>query len=85
MVATSLKETLARFCTGVVLITGRDGEEPAGFTAQSLVSVSLDPPLVSFCPAKTSESWPRIRRSGRFCVNVLSQAQHQTMRVGCLT
>lgn len=76
LTAPSLKETLARFCTGVVLITGRDGEGPLGFTAQSFVSVSLEPPLVSFCPAKTSESWPRIRRSGRFCVNVLSEAQH---------
>ncbi|MDO8323754.1 MAG: flavin reductase family protein, partial [Phenylobacterium sp.] len=61
-----MRETLARFCTGVVLITGLEANEPVGFTVQSFVSVSLDPPLVSFCPQNTSESWPRIRSSGRF-------------------
>jgi flavin reductase (DIM6/NTAB) family NADH-FMN oxidoreductase RutF len=37
--------------------------------------VSLEPPLVLFCPAHTSRSWPLIRGSGKFCVNVLAEDQ----------
>jgi 3-hydroxy-9,10-secoandrosta-1,3,5(10)-triene-9,17-dione monooxygenase reductase component len=44
-------------------------------TCQSFSSVSLDPPLVLFIPAKTSRAWPLIQRAGRFCVNFLSHDQ----------
>ena len=44
-------------------------------TCQSFSSVSLDPPLVLFCPAKTSRAWPLIQRAGRFCVNFLAADQ----------
>jgi 3-hydroxy-9,10-secoandrosta-1,3,5(10)-triene-9,17-dione monooxygenase reductase component len=37
--------------------------------------VSLDPPLVLFCPARTSTTWPLIQQAGTFCVNVLAQDQ----------
>ena len=41
----------------------------------SFTSISLDPQLVGFYPARTSTSWGAIRDSGRFCVNVLAQGQ----------
>jgi 3-hydroxy-9,10-secoandrosta-1,3,5(10)-triene-9,17-dione monooxygenase reductase component len=44
-------------------------------TCQSFSSVSLDPPLVLFIPAKSSRSWPLIQRSGKFCVNFLAAGQ----------
>jgi 3-hydroxy-9,10-secoandrosta-1,3,5(10)-triene-9,17-dione monooxygenase reductase component len=44
-------------------------------TAQSFSSVSLNPPLVTFIPAKSSRAWPAIQRSGRFCVNFLAHGQ----------
>jgi 3-hydroxy-9,10-secoandrosta-1,3,5(10)-triene-9,17-dione monooxygenase reductase component len=44
-------------------------------TCQSFSSVSLDPPLVMFCPAKTSRAWPLMRQAGFFCVNFLSAEQ----------
>ena len=44
-------------------------------TCQSFSSVSLDPPLVLFIPAKTSRAWPLIQRSGKFCVNFLAADQ----------
>ena len=53
---------------------GPDG--PLGFTCQSFASLSLDPPLVSLAPARTSSTWPRIRAVGAFCVNVLA-AEHE--------
>jgi 3-hydroxy-9,10-secoandrosta-1,3,5(10)-triene-9,17-dione monooxygenase reductase component len=39
--------------------------------------LSLDPPLVLFCPGRSSSSWPRIRCGGRFAVNVLAEDQQQ--------
>jgi 3-hydroxy-9,10-secoandrosta-1,3,5(10)-triene-9,17-dione monooxygenase reductase component len=51
------------------------GDEPVGMTCQSFSSVSLDPPLVMFCPAKTSRAWPMMRQAGFFCVNFLSAEQ----------
>ena len=57
-----------------------DGDEPVGFTSQSFASLSLDPPLVSFAVAGTSKSWPRIRRTGHFCANVLAHDQEHLSR-----
>lgn len=69
------RNTLGQFCTGVVIATGCVDGRPAGFAAQSFSSVSLDPPLVALCPAKTSTSWPRLRESGSFCINILAADQ----------
>jgi len=66
---------MGRFCTGVTLITSQDQEGPIGFACQSLQSLSLEPPMVSFAPARTSTSWPRIRDTGRFAVNILTAEQ----------
>jgi flavin reductase (DIM6/NTAB) family NADH-FMN oxidoreductase RutF len=49
-------------------------------TVGSFTSVSLDPPLVAFFPAKSSTSWPRIERAGAFCVNVLAADQQPVCR-----
>ena len=54
---------------------------PLGFTCQSFASLSLDPPLVSLAPARTSSTWPRIRAVGAFCVNVLA-ADHRGRQRG---
>jgi 3-hydroxy-9,10-secoandrosta-1,3,5(10)-triene-9,17-dione monooxygenase reductase component len=69
------RTTLSQFCTGVVIATGCLHGEPAGFAAQSFTSLSLDPPLVAVCPGKSSTSWPKLRQSGSFCINVLSAQQ----------
>lgn len=70
------RQAMAEFASGVTVVTGLDGQEPVGFVCQSFASVSLAPPLVMFCAGHGSRSWPRIRASGRFTVNVLSA--HQT-------
>lgn len=54
---------------------GRSGADPSGMVVGTFTSVSLDPPLVGFLPARTSTTWPLIRAAGRFCVNVLSAGQ----------
>lgn len=67
---------LGQFASGIVLVTGSDRDGPVGFTCQSFYSVSLDPPLVSFCVGCASTSYPRIRQGGGFAVNVLTRDQH---------
>ena len=69
------RDVLGRFCTGVTVVTSMSQGEPVGMTCQSFSSVSLDPPLVLFCPAKGSRAWPRMQRAGFFCVNLLSHDQ----------
>jgi len=69
------RTTMGQFCTGVVIATGCLNGEPAGFAAQSFSSLSLDPPLVALFPAKTSTSWPKLRDSGSFCINILADDQ----------
>jgi 3-hydroxy-9,10-secoandrosta-1,3,5(10)-triene-9,17-dione monooxygenase reductase component len=69
------RTVLGHFPTGVTVVTGMDGDDPIGFTIGSFTSVSLDPPLVGFLPAKDSPTWETMARSGSFCVNVLSREQ----------
>ena len=75
--AAEMRRVLGSFATGVVVVTGEDDDGPVGFACQSFASVSLDPPLVLFCPAHTSTSWPRIAASGHFVVNVLAADQRE--------
>jgi flavin reductase (DIM6/NTAB) family NADH-FMN oxidoreductase RutF len=77
---TLFKEALGRFVTGVTVVTALEEGQPVGFTCQSFVSLSLDPPLVALAPAKSSTSWPRIAKAGSFCVNVLGDHQHEVCR-----
>jgi 3-hydroxy-9,10-secoandrosta-1,3,5(10)-triene-9,17-dione monooxygenase reductase component len=73
--ARRFRDALSRFASGVTVVTTTSNDEPVGLTCQSFSSVSLDPPLVLFIPAKSSRSWPLIQRSGRFCVNFLAAGQ----------
>jgi 3-hydroxy-9,10-secoandrosta-1,3,5(10)-triene-9,17-dione monooxygenase reductase component len=79
--ARTFRDVLGRFCTGVTVVTAMSGGEPVGMTCQSFSSVSLSPPLVLFCPAKTSRAWPLIQRAGSFCVNLLADGQHEVSDV----
>jgi 3-hydroxy-9,10-secoandrosta-1,3,5(10)-triene-9,17-dione monooxygenase reductase component len=46
---------------------------PVGMTVSSFTSVSLQPPLVLFCPAVESQAWAAARRRGVFAINVLGR------------
>lgn len=70
-----MRAAMGAFCSGVVVVTARGegtNDEPLGFTCQSFVSLSLDPPLVMISPSRTSSTWPRIKEVGRFAINVLA-------------
>jgi 3-hydroxy-9,10-secoandrosta-1,3,5(10)-triene-9,17-dione monooxygenase reductase component len=71
--ARSFRDAIGRFATGVAFVTAAPGGRPAGLIVNSLASVSLEPPLVSFSPSRSSLTWSRMRRAGRFAVNVLAR------------
>lgn len=75
-----MRHVMGHFASGVTVVTGVHDGEPVGFSCQSFSSVSLDPPLVLVCPARTSSSWPRIAASGSFVVNVLAAEQEDLCR-----
>jgi len=74
--ARSFRDALGRFATGVAFVTAAPDGQPTALIVNSLASVSLQPPLVSFCPSRSSLTWSRMRRAGRFGVNVLGR-QHE--------
>lgn len=79
---TQMRNVLGHFATGVVAITGLDPADgtPTGLAANSFTSVSLDPPLVAFCVAESSTSWPRVRAAQHYTVNILSDGQEHVCR-----
>jgi flavin reductase (DIM6/NTAB) family NADH-FMN oxidoreductase RutF len=74
------KDAMSRFTSGVTIVSGLEDGLPVGFTCQSFISLSIDPPFVALAPARTSTSWPRIARAGSFCVNVLGDHQQELGR-----
>ncbi|MFG1778127.1 flavin reductase family protein [Micromonospora sp. NPDC049051] len=52
-----------------------------GFTATSFTSVSLDPPLVSFCLGVASSSWPVLDRAEYVAVHLLGAHQREAAQV----
>jgi flavin reductase (DIM6/NTAB) family NADH-FMN oxidoreductase RutF/DNA-binding IclR family transcriptional regulator len=75
------RHVLGHFPTGVAVVTAAHAEHgPVGMAVGSFTSVSLDPPLVAFLPDRSSSSFPRIRETGSFCVNVLADDQEPVCR-----
>ncbi|HYB08518.1 MAG TPA: flavin reductase family protein [Alphaproteobacteria bacterium] len=72
----AFRYALGAFVTGVTVVAtlGPDGT-PRGFTANSFTSVSLDPPLVLVCIAKTASSYPVFSQTANFSISVLAEAQ----------
>ncbi len=66
------RRVLGHLPTGVTVVTALTADGPTGMAANSVTSVSLDPPLILLCPANSSETWPQIRKHGRYCVNVMA-------------
>ena len=71
----AFREALGRFTTGVTVVTckGRDG--PIGITANSFASLSLDPPLVLWSPARSSTRFDALTAAEHFSIHVLGEDQ----------
>lgn len=70
------RDVMGHYPTGVAVVTGRgeDGEVLA-LVVGTFSSVSLDPPLVSFMPMKTSRTFQKLRSCSSLCINILGGDQ----------
>ncbi len=72
----AFRQALGAFVTGVTIVTTCDAQGgPAGLTANSFNSVSLDPPMVLWSLALDSASMPAFRQARFWAVHVLSAEQ----------
>jgi flavin reductase (DIM6/NTAB) family NADH-FMN oxidoreductase RutF len=71
-----LREVMRRFPAPVAVVTAQVDDERYGFTAGSVVSLSLEPPLVGVSVGRDSSSHEPMRRAGGFAISLLSE--HQT-------
>lgn len=78
--AAHFRRVFGHLPTGVTVVTAFVGESPVGMAANSVTSVSLEPPLLLICPARTSTTWPALRDARRFCVNVLAHEHERVSR-----
>jgi len=75
-----LRHVLGHYPTGVAVITAHTASGPVGMAMNSFTSLSLNPPLVLFCPATASTTWPVLRDVGSIAINVLSAGQESLSR-----
>jgi len=75
------RRVMGSYPTGVCAITALDSDQvPHALVVGTFTSVSLDPPLVGFLPDKSSSTWPKIEKTGHFCINVLGSDQQAVCR-----
>ncbi len=75
-----LRDALGRFATGVTVVTVPGPEGPMGFTANSFASVSLDPALVLWSPAKASSRYAQFATASHYAIHVLGVEQYDLSR-----
>lgn len=75
------RHVLGHYPTGVAVVTAMTGDGPMGLSMNSFTSVSLEPPLVLFCPALSSSTWPMLRTADSIAINVLSAGQEEVSRL----
>lgn len=78
----ALRNAFGSYMTGVTVVTAINNEgKPVGFTANSFTSVSLDPPLLLVCPAKSLSSFDVFAKCNNFAVNILSEDQQDISNI----
>ena len=71
----AFRDALATFPTGVCLVTCTGPAGPTGFTVNSFASLSLEPPLILWSPAKASRRAKAFVAASRFALHVLAADQ----------
>jgi 3-hydroxy-9,10-secoandrosta-1,3,5(10)-triene-9,17-dione monooxygenase reductase component len=79
--ATDLRRVMGYFATGVTLVASMSDGRPSAMTANSVTSVSLDPPLVLFCADRNSDTLRAVRASKAFAINILDEREERISRV----
>lgn len=74
----AFRDALGCFGTGVTVVTTRTATGPLAITANSFASVSIEPPLVLWCPARQSERHDLFTAADRFVIHVMAEDQQAT-------
>jgi 3-hydroxy-9,10-secoandrosta-1,3,5(10)-triene-9,17-dione monooxygenase reductase component len=75
------RAVMGQFATGVAVITATGASGPVGMTANAVCSLSLDPLLLLVCFDRTARTFPVVRETERFGVNVLAAGQEHLARL----
>ncbi|MBE0413972.1 flavin reductase family protein [Yoonia sp.] len=78
--SSNFRAALGTFVTGVTVVTTDTPEGPVAIVANSFASVSLNPPLVLWSPAKSSRRFEHFAGARRFAVHVLAADQRDICR-----
>lgn len=78
--ARAFRDALGCYGTGVTVVTTLTDDGPLGMTANSFASVSLDPALVLWSPAKTSSRHAAFAGADRFAIHVMAENQDSLAR-----
>ena len=70
-----LRHIFGKFATGVTVVTFNRGGQTLGMTVNSFTSVSLEPPMVLFCPALTCRFAQGVELGSSFTISILSSEQ----------
>ncbi|HEX2844213.1 MAG TPA: flavin reductase family protein [Candidatus Limnocylindria bacterium] len=70
-----LRDLMARFATGVSVVSARHGPLLAGMTANAIASISIDPPLMMASIARKAETHGAIIGSHAFSISILAADQ----------
>ncbi len=71
------RQALGKFATGVTVVTCDSALGPLGMTANSFTSISLDPALVLWSPARASKRCAAFEAAEHFAIHVLAQSQKE--------
>jgi flavin reductase (DIM6/NTAB) family NADH-FMN oxidoreductase RutF len=69
------RDALGRFATGITIVTTGDAGRPLGITANSFASVSIDPPLVLWSPARASRRFAAFEAAEHFAIHIVGAHQ----------
>lgn len=72
--AATLRQVAGTFVTGVTVVTTLVDSEPHGCAANAVSSLSLTPPTMLVCLARTSNTHSQLIRSGKFAINILGDS-----------
>ena len=73
--ARAFRTALGAYATGITIVTAPSPDGPVGITANSFASVSLDPPLVLWSPAKSSNRFAYFSGAPHCAIHVLDAHQ----------
>ena len=71
----AFRQTIGHYATGVAVVAFEVDGTVRAMTANSLTSLSLDPPLLLFCVGKHTKTGQTIHQASRFSINILADSQ----------